>query len=94
MTSQHGGRRDNHKRRPDDKRGGARKGAGRRKRKHTITIRETAAQSIKIVLLARGTPYTPDTVAAWVEEQAERAWREYDQGIQAAADEAYEGGVL
>jgi len=59
-----------------------------------IQISKESAQSVKIMLLARGTPYTPETVAAWVEEQAERAWRDYDQQIQAAADEAYEGGVL
>lgn len=52
-----------------------------------IHISREAAQSIKIMLLARGTTYTPEAVAAWVEEQAERAWREYDSGVQIAADE-------
>jgi hypothetical protein len=59
-----------------------------------IHIEREAARSIKVLLSARGTPYTPEMVAAWVEELIEREWREYDDRIQAAADEAYEGGVL
>ncbi len=59
-----------------------------------IHIGIQAAQSIKIVLLARGQAYTPENVAAWAEQHAERDWRDYDESIQAAADEAYEGGVL
>lgn len=59
-----------------------------------IHIGREAAQSIKIVLLASGKPYTPETVAAWVEEQAEWAWKQYDEQIQVAAEEAYEGGAL
>lgn len=59
-----------------------------------IHIGREAARSIKIVLLARGREYTPEAVAAWVEEQAEREWRQYDERIQAAADEAYEGEIL
>lgn len=58
-----------------------------------IHISRDAAQSIKILLLARGRPYTPETVAAWVEEQARAGWEEYDANIQ-AADEAYEGEIL
>lgn len=59
-----------------------------------IRIDEGPAQSVKILLSARGKPYTPEAVNAWVEELIEREWREYDESIQAVADEAYEGGVL
>lgn len=54
--------------------------------------RETA-KNIKLLVLARRLPYTPEAVAQWIAEQAEREWQAYDAEIQAAADEAYEGGV-
>lgn len=52
------------------------------------------AQTIKILVTAAGKPYTRENVAVWIAEQARREWHEYDERIQAAADEAYEGGAL
>ena len=56
-----------------------------------IHIGKEAAQSIKILITARGLPYTPETVAAWAEEQAERGWRAYDAEINKTADQEWDG---
>lgn len=50
MTAR-GGRRDNHKRRPDDKRGGVRVGAGRKPASVTIAVSlESAATAQQLIL--------------------------------------------
>lgn len=58
-----------------------------------ILARETA-QEVKILILAEGRPYTPETVAAWIGTVVHALYLAYDAEIQAAAEEAYEGGVL
>lgn len=95
MTNrQHGGQRDNRKRRPDDQRGGSRNGAGRYKQNIRISL--DAARSLRVLMLrARSARERPElTEDELVEELIEAAWREYDQGIQVAVDEVCEGGVL
>lgn len=81
--------------------GGKRPGAGRPKYIRTIALdqdiavldRDTA-QEIKILMLAEGRAYTPETVAAWIGTVVHSLWLAYDAEIQAAAEEAYEGGIL
>ena len=72
--------------------GGARRGAGRLLLNPHLD--PDTARMIKILVLARGWPYTPENAARLIADWAERAWRKYDEEIQAAADEAYEGGIL
>ena len=59
-----------------------------------IHISRDAAQSVKILILARGLPYTPETVAAWVEEQARSGWEAYDEEISAEAEHEWRAETL
>lgn len=62
---EHGGRRDNHKRRPDDKRGGKRPGAGRPKKmiKHiTSYLSQSGDIEVSVTLIA------PDTYAVRIHD--------------------------
>lgn len=64
--------------------------------KRHLHISRDAAHSLRILTLnARGMRNNPAiTEDQIVEELIETEWRAYDAEIQAAADEAYEGGVL
>lgn len=57
-------------------------------------IEHEAARMIKILLLAAGRPYTPESVAQWIAEQAEAAWRIYDAKISREAEEEWNSTTI
>jgi len=50
-----------------------------------VLDRETA-QEIKILMLAEGRAYTPETVAAWLAKHIHALWRAYDAEIECEAE--------
>lgn len=60
-----------------------------------ITVGKETAREIKIAILARGLPYTPENVAKIVGEWSHAAWIAYDAEITREAEaEAWNGEVL
>lgn len=96
--SNHGGARP--KRRPDDKRGGARttahpnpKPRGPKSRILTLDLGKETLATLRLLAAAQDT--TMEALAAgWVKERATREWEEYDKQVSCLEEEWEEGELL